>query len=92
MEKLLNFFQSSGNIATSGQPSAEEFASIALNGYSAVINLAMHDSDKALKNEDYIVASLGLSYFHIPVPFEKPSRHHLKLFFGLMDCLEGEKV
>ncbi len=92
MNKILNFHQSTDRIATAGQPGAEQFAEIAAAGYTTVINLAMHDSDNAIPEEGNIVASLGMSYIHMPVPFDAPSAPHVKKFFRLMDALEGEKV
>jgi len=92
MEEFLNFFQVAENISTSGQPTREQIAEIAGRGYTAVLNLAMHNSENAIPEEGSIVASLGMSYCHIPVPFEKPTTAHLKRFFGVMEVLDGEKV
>ncbi len=92
MEQPLNFYQIAEDIGTSGQPTREQFANIAAQGYSSVINLAMHDSDNAIPEEGNIVASLGMSYFHIPVPFDQPTAEHVKKFIRLMKVLEGEKV
>lgn len=92
MEDILNFYQSTDRIATAGQPSAGQFREIAEAGYKAVINIAMHDSDGAIPEEGNIVASLGMDYVHIPVPFDAPSAEHLKRFFGAMKVLEGDKV
>lgn len=92
MEQPLNFYQVTEDIGTSGQPTREQFADIARQGYSSVINLAMHDSDNAIPEEGNIVASLGLSYFHIPVPFDQPTAEHVKKFIRLMKVLEGEKI
>ena len=92
MEKLLNFCQLTENIATSGQPTKEQFRTIAEQGYTNVVNLAMHDSDNAIKDEGNLVASMGMSYFHLPVPFERPTAEHVKKFIGLMNLLDGEKV
>lgn len=92
MEQILNFYQVTKDIGTSGQPTKEQFAKIAGQGYSSVINLAMPDSDSAIPEEGNIVSSLGMSYFHIPVPFEKPAAEHVKKFIRLMKALEGEKV
>jgi protein tyrosine phosphatase (PTP) superfamily phosphohydrolase (DUF442 family) len=92
MEKPLNYYQSTDNIGTSGQPSREQLADIAKMGYEAVVNLAMHDSEKAIPDEGGIVAGLGMSYIHIPVPFERPAADQLRTFCGIMSVLEGKKV
>ena len=61
-------------------------------GYEAVVSLAMHDSEGAIPDEGSIVAGLEMSYFHIPVPFERPTADHLRTFCGIMSVLEGKKV
>lgn len=52
----------------------------------------MHNSDNAIPEEGNIVAALGMSYFHLPVPFDQPTAEHLKKFIRVMNALEGEKV
>lgn len=92
MEMPLNYYQSTEKVGTSGQPSKEQLADIARMGYETVVNLAMHDSEGAIPDEGGIVAALGMSYFHIPVPFEKPTVDHLRTFCGIMSVLEGKRV
>ena len=52
----------------------------------------MPDSIGAINAEGAIVTSLGLPYFHIPVPFDSPQKWHLAIFMKLMAALEGERV
>jgi len=92
MEKPLNFYQMTENVGTAGQPTAAQLEQISREGYSSVVNLAMPDSDNAIPEEGGIVSSLGMSYFHIPVPFDRPTAQHLGKFVRLMEALEGEKV
>ena len=92
MQPPINFYQSTSSIATSGQPDKAQLHQIADEGYEAVVNLAMHDSENALVDEGSLVASLGMSYFNIPVPFEEPDVQHLKDFIGLMEVLGDRKV
>ena len=92
MEKIYNFYQLTENIGTAGQPTIEQFTDIAREKYSAVINLAMHDSDNAIPEEGNIVRSLGITYIHIPVPWDAPSIDHIKEFFKVMDELENKKI
>jgi len=92
VEEILNFHQTNPQLGTGGQPNESQLQDIAKAGYQHVINLAMHDSDNALENEGNIVASLGMNYIHIPVPWKEPSCRHLRQFFGMMDVLEKEKV
>jgi len=92
MEELINFCQIAEDVGTAGQPAAEQFSDIARAGYSTVVNLAMHNSDNAIPEEGHIVTSLGMTYIHMPVPFEAPSVDHVRKFFGIMDALGQEKV
>lgn len=92
MDQPLNYFQSTDRIATSGQPRRDQFAAIADEGYRAVINLAMANSDNAVADEGAVVAGLGMSYFHLPVPFDRPGAKHLRTFVGVMRALAGDKV
>jgi protein tyrosine phosphatase (PTP) superfamily phosphohydrolase (DUF442 family) len=92
MEQLLNFCQLTENIGTAGQPTKAQLRTIADLGYANVVNLALHDSDNAIKDEGNFVAAMGMSYFHLPVPFDKPTAEHVKKFIGLMNLLNDEKV
>ena len=89
---ILNHFQVTDGIASSGQPTAAQFAEIAAGGYDAIINLAMPDSENALADEGHIIAALGMTYIHIPVPFDAPTEEHFARFSGSMDSLKGNKV
>lgn len=55
MDGLINFFAPTPGIGTAGQPAREQFAGIADAGYAAVVNLAMHNSDKAIAGEKVLV-------------------------------------
>ena len=89
---LLNFHAITPRIGTAGHPKPEDFESIAAAGYQVVINLAMHDADDAIPEEGCLVSKAGMSYFHLPVPWEAPTIDHLKTFIGIMDALEDKQV
>lgn len=84
---VMNYFPMTSGIGTAGQPTPEQFASIKAAKYSAVVNLAVADSPNALPNEDKLVTDLGMSYRHIPVPWDAPNASHVKEFFETMDKL-----
>ena len=92
MEDLLNFCQIAKNVGTAGQPTVVQLSDIAKAGYSTVVNLAMHDSDNAIPEDGNIVTSLGMTYIHMPVPFDAPTVDHVRKFFGIMDALGQESV
>ncbi|MEM9620038.1 MAG: protein tyrosine phosphatase family protein [Pseudomonadota bacterium] len=79
-------------IGCSGQPKADQFQLIQAAGYRAVINLALPDSDHAIADEGSIVTGLGMSYHHIPVKFDAPCITDLRLFNGVMQALQGQRV
>jgi protein tyrosine phosphatase (PTP) superfamily phosphohydrolase (DUF442 family) len=92
INQIKNHVQFTKEISTSGQPTENQFSEISQNGFNAVINLAMPDSNSAIENEGFIVTSLGMTYFHIPVPFDAPEKKHLILFLKLLIALEDKKV
>ncbi len=92
IKDIFNFIEITDSISTSGQPTPFEFQTIADAGFQHVINLAMHDSDNALPEEGSFVAEAGMNYFHIPVPFDAPTKEHLQIFLKQMSILEGDKI
>ena len=89
---LRNFHAITPRIGTAGHPTAADFSAIAAAGYEVVINLAMHDADDAIADEGRLVSAAGMSYIHLPVPWEAPTAGHLKTFIGLMDALDDKKI
>jgi protein tyrosine phosphatase (PTP) superfamily phosphohydrolase (DUF442 family) len=92
VDSVDDYVQLTARIATSGQPRREQFVGIAKEGYVAVINLAMADSNHAVHDEAAIVTGLGLRYHHIPVPFDAPNVDQLREFLSVMRLLEDRKV
>lgn len=90
-EKILNYIKVDDHIATSGQPTSKEFESIAKDGFEIIINLALHNSDNALENEDKIVSQNNMIYFHIPISWEDPELQRLKLFLDILKNLQDQK-
>lgn len=92
LSSIRNFVQLTPNIGTAGQPTSEQFKSIADAGYQAVINIAMPDHEDSLDNEGALVTSLGMHYYHIPVPFKTPLPEQLQQFCRLMQTLDSYQV
>lgn len=92
MDDIINFYQVTDRLASSGQPNSAQFARIADAGYKAVINLAMPDSDNAITNEGEIVTSHDMSYIHIPVVWEDPRLSDLTLFCRILQSLDSYKL
>lgn len=91
-EDILNWRRVTGQITTSGQPTAEGLARIAKVGVTHVTNLGPHDNDGALPNEPAIVAELGTTYVYIPVNFGAPTQSDFDQFCAQMDDLQGKHV
>lgn len=89
---ILNYYQATDCIASSGQPTEIQFDEIAADGYDVIINLAMPDHDNSIASEGSIVTSLGMTYIHIPVPFDAPNEDHFSDFSAYMDALKHKKV
>jgi protein tyrosine phosphatase (PTP) superfamily phosphohydrolase (DUF442 family) len=92
LESIRNFVQLTSNIGTAGQPQADQIKDIADAGYQAVINIAMPNHPDSFDNEDALVTSLGMHYYHIPVPFDAPKTEHVQQFCRLMQTLENQQV
>lgn len=89
---IKNYLSVTPTITSSGQPTVNEFVQIAEQDVQVIINLAMPDSSTAIADEGYIVSSLGMSYVHIPVPFDAPVQHHLQQFFSIMKTFSAHKI
>ncbi|MGB3310201.1 MAG: protein tyrosine phosphatase family protein [Nodosilinea sp.] len=83
--EIRNYLALSPTLATAGQPTAEQFESLAQAGYTVVINLALSTSDHAILSEAEVVKSLGMKHFHIPVVWEAPTPVDLEIFFKVME-------
>jgi protein tyrosine phosphatase (PTP) superfamily phosphohydrolase (DUF442 family) len=86
MEDIYNFIKISDTIATSGQPTQEQFSGIKEAGYQVIVNLALPESPNALKDEKQIVESQGMQYVHIPVVWENPTLENVTEFFCVMEA------
>lgn len=92
MNTIINYIKINENIHTSGQPTALQLEEVKNQGIDTIINLAAFNSEEKLENEDELVSSLQMNYFHIPVDFENPSVENLKDFISLLSSLEDKNV
>jgi protein tyrosine phosphatase (PTP) superfamily phosphohydrolase (DUF442 family) len=91
-DQIANLLHISETLATSGQPTPEQFEAIAAAGYALVVNLALSDSPGALPDEPRLVEALGMDHVHIPVVWEAPTMRDLETFFRVMDRHRGKRV
>jgi protein tyrosine phosphatase (PTP) superfamily phosphohydrolase (DUF442 family) len=90
--EIINFVKIDDKIGTAGQPTAEQFKAVRDEGYEAIVNLLPSVQDNALKGEDEIIRSLGLSYHYIPVVWTDPRPEDFTAFCAIMERLRGRKV
>ena len=91
-DSVFNFLQINPNIATSGQPSKQQFKAIQQAGYKKVINLAPHDAENALANEAAVVADLGMEYTNIAVDFNAPTEQDFDQFINHLHSYQTQKI
>ena len=92
LESIRNYVRLTPEFGTAGQPRREQFGLIAEAGFFSVINLAMPDHADSIDDEGRLVTELGLNYFHLPVPFDRPQIEHLRQFFALVDAQAGQPL
>lgn len=92
LEEIYNYLQISDAIATSGQPTVEQFGAIKQADYQVVVNLALVDSPNALPNEKEIIEAHEMEYIHIPVVWDNPTLENLHSFFEVMKANQDKKI
>ena len=85
MNTIYNFHQISDLLACSGQPTEDQLAAIANDGYQVIVNLGLSDAKYALADEAASVTNLGLAYHHIPIAFDNPQMDELTEFISVMN-------
>lgn len=85
LTQIKSYLSLPGRIATSGQPTAAQFAEIQAEGYEVVVNLAMPSSENWLPEERSIVSELGMEYVPIPVVWDYPTLDDLETLFETLD-------
>lgn len=79
-------------LATSGQPTREQFGALRAAGFDAVVNLAVATSDGALPDEPALARGHGMDHAHVPVDFEAPLDADVEAFFAVMERWRGRRV
>jgi protein tyrosine phosphatase (PTP) superfamily phosphohydrolase (DUF442 family) len=57
---------------------------LAAIGVKRIVNLALDTHPDALADEADLCAALGISYAHIPIPFDKPREAHFDAFCAVI--------
>lgn len=90
--ELMNYYEYSGALASSGQPTKEQLPAVAEAGIEAVINLAPSTEPMAYADDGERVRALELEYVHIPVDWENPTQADLDRFYAAMERFAGNKI
>lgn len=90
--ELVNYYEYSSQLLTSGQPTREQFPAIRDAGVEAIINLAPVTDPASLADEGEIVRGLGIAYTHIPVDWENPTGADYARFLAAMQEYSGKRV
>lgn len=86
---IRNWQRRPDGITTSGRLQPEDPARLAAIGVRHVINLALSSHPEALADEAALLAAQGITYTHIPVPFDAPTHEHLAAFEAALDAADG---
>jgi protein tyrosine phosphatase (PTP) superfamily phosphohydrolase (DUF442 family) len=79
-------------LVTSGQPSPQALAALGQMGFQAVVYLAPSSAPDAVKNEPELLASQGIEFIHISIPFSAPEERHAIAVSAALQRLHGKKV
>ena len=72
LAEIVNFRQYSPTFASAGQPSREQFATIAEHGFERIVYIAFTNNQNALTDADQVIKGLGMEYMQVPVDFDNP--------------------
>ncbi len=92
IHNIYNYKPVDQRIATAGQPTAEQLQHIAAEGFEVVLNLATFNPKYSLENEEALVRSLGMEYYHLPVEWENPTEDDFQKFVGIIKRLDRQKL
>lgn len=92
VEDILNFTALDERLASSGQPAPAQFALLAREGFTALINLATEASSGHLPDEPGLCARAGLDFTWRPVAWNAPTLDDYLFFQRWLDANRARKV
>lgn len=90
--EILNWRRFDGRLTTSDQPTEEQPGAIKQLGVTNIVNLGLHNHEKALPDESATVSTLGMRYIHIPVDFASPTEKDFDRFREAMHLTRHEQT
>ena len=91
-QEIYNYRKVDDQLITGGQPTEEQLKSAANEGFKTVINLATINPRYSLEDEEGLVRSLGMAYYHIPVDWENPQDSDFETFEAVLKQLAEDKT
>ncbi len=92
LDEIINFRQYNDNFASSGQPTREQFQTIADQGFERIVYIAFTNNPNALVDADQVIKGLGMEYMQVPVAFDKPLPDEFYAFADSMQRNTGKKT
>ncbi|MGL5794015.1 MAG: protein tyrosine phosphatase family protein [Waterburya sp.] len=92
LQQIEAYLPISLTLATSGQPTTEQFADILSEGYSLIVNLATPASSNWNPDEQAIAQNLGMEYVGIPIDWESPTVNDFEQLADLLDQNPERKI
>lgn len=92
LEDIYHWRSVDAQITTSGQPSESQLKALSDAGVEFVINLGLHEHERALPDERASATKLGMTYVHIPVAFDAPSETDFDAFCNALDQIGSRKA
>jgi protein tyrosine phosphatase (PTP) superfamily phosphohydrolase (DUF442 family) len=90
--ELMNYFEYSPYLASSGQPTKEQLAGLVEAEIDLVVNLAPVTEPGAYAEEGELIRRLGINYVHIPVNWDNPPLADLETFLSVMAQAKDQRV
>jgi protein tyrosine phosphatase (PTP) superfamily phosphohydrolase (DUF442 family) len=92
MRPIYHFEKVSDTLSCSGQPTEEQFRELIAGQFEVIINIGLLDTKYALPDEEDLVDTLKMDYYHIPVIFEDPQLSEFDAFITCLDQNADKKV
>ena len=92
LAEIINFRQYGDRFASAGQPTREQFQTIAEHGFERVVYIAFTNNPNALPDADQVVKQLGMEYMQVPVDFSNPLPDEFYVFADSMERSRNKKT
>ncbi|MEL6400260.1 MAG: protein tyrosine phosphatase family protein [Cyanobacteria bacterium J06626_4] len=92
LNDVYHYLPISNHLATAGQPTADQFATIRQAGFDIVVNLALPTSTHALPDERSVVEACGMTYVPIPVMWAAPTAEDFEQFQATLASQPNHKI